>query len=66
VIYEHFHLPPADRAAARSHLAALGYATMEEGFDTFCLHADADAGLREAFGRLRPGVPGVYVEDEAR
>lgn len=66
VIYEHFHLPPADRAAARAHLAALGYDTMEEGFDTFCLHAGADAAVREAWSGLTPGVPGVYVEDEAR
>jgi FkbM family methyltransferase len=62
VIYEHFHLCAADRAAARARLAALGYQTMEEGFDTFCLDVRVDDELTRAWSRLQPAVEGVYAE----
>jgi FkbM family methyltransferase len=65
VVYEHFHLAPRDRAAARAHMEGQGYETMEEGFDTFCLHAaDGDDGLARVWRRLRPAVPGVSKDDE--
>lgn len=64
VIYEHYHLAPPDRAACRAHLEATGYDTMEEGFDTLCLHRAARASLRDAWRRLRPAVAGVAKYDE--
>ena len=65
LIYEHFHLPYEDRAASRAHLEALGYETMEEGFDTFCLDTAAGPRLRDVWRGLRPAVPGVSVHEEA-
>jgi FkbM family methyltransferase len=64
LIYEHFHLVPADRAACRAHAESLGYETMEEGFDTFCLDAAPDDALTRTWRRLRPAVAGVSVHDE--
>lgn len=63
VVYEHFHLSAADRAEARAHMERLGYETLEEGFDTFCLDPAGD-DLTLGFRRLRPGVAGVSAEDE--
>jgi SAM-dependent methyltransferase len=45
-------------------MRAHGYRTMEEGFDTLCLHAGADPRVQRAWSRLRPAVAGVSVEDE--
>nr|AYC79424.1 hypothetical protein [uncultured bacterium] len=59
VVYEHFHLSAEDRHAARAHLEDAGYATMEEGFDTFCLDASPGDELTRAWQRLRPAVAGV-------
>ena len=64
LIYEHFHLSPQARLDCARHLNGIGYATMEEGFDTFCLGRQADIQLRDAWGRLRPAVSGVSVNDE--
>lgn len=64
VVYEHFHLSADDRAAARAHAEAAGYATMEEGFDTFCVRAGDGDALDRAWRRARPAVPGVAKEDE--
>jgi FkbM family methyltransferase len=64
LIYEHFHLAPDERAACRGVLEDAGYATMEEGFDTFAVHAQAEPRLRTEFGRLRPAVAGVSKHDE--
>lgn len=66
IVYEHFHLHPGARSAARAHAEAAGYATMEEGFDTFCLRpapGEPDR-LDRAWRRLEPGVPGVAKLDE--
>lgn len=63
LVYEHFHLSPADRAACRSHVQAAGYETMEEGFDTICLRPEADS-LTRRFRRATPGVPGVAKHEE--
>jgi hypothetical protein len=65
-IYEHYHLPAAERAACRELVREAGYEAMEEGFDTFCLDARTDDGLTREWRRLRPAVPGVYAEDERR
>jgi FkbM family methyltransferase len=64
VIYEHFHLSEADLDACEAHLRGLGYQTMQEGFDTFCLDPGADPRLQRVWGDLRPAVPGVTVRDE--
>jgi putative sugar O-methyltransferase len=64
VVYEHFHLSQADRAAARAHLEAAGYRTMEEGFDTFALRRGDGDALDLAWERLEPAVPGVAKADE--
>ncbi len=65
LVYEHFHLTPEDRFATRARLEAAGWETLEEGFDTWCLQPRADDPLTAFWRRLRPGVPGVSVHDEA-
>jgi FkbM family methyltransferase len=63
VVYEHFHLDPGDRADALARFAELGYETLEEGLDTFCLDP-VDDDLTRRWRRLRPAVAGVSVHDE--
>jgi FkbM family methyltransferase len=63
VVYEHFHLDPEDRAEAAAGLEALGYETMEEGFDTFCLDVGANDRMRQVWSRLRPAVKGLSIHD---
>lgn len=66
IVYEHFHLDDAERAACRELVRRAGYATLEEGFDTFCLR-DAAAGdpLAGRWAGLAPAVPAVTKHDEA-
>lgn len=64
LIYEHYHLAPADRAACRTRLEALGYGLLEEHFDTFCLDLRIDDSLSRDWRDRRPGLPGVSVYDE--
>jgi FkbM family methyltransferase len=64
LIYEHYHLSHADRAASRARLEALGYELLEEHFDSFCLDVRIDDRLTDAWRELRPGLPGVSVHDE--
>jgi FkbM family methyltransferase len=59
LVYEHFHLAAADRSVCRAHVQHAGYATLEEGFDTWCLDATVEDALTDAFARLHPGVPAV-------
>jgi FkbM family methyltransferase len=63
LVYEHFHLSAADRAACRAHLEAAGYETLEEGFDTICLQPAADAFTRR-FRGMTPAVGGVAKYEE--
>lgn len=65
-IYEHYHLPAAERRECRELLHEAGYEAMEEGFDTFCLDARTADGLTREWRGLRPAVAGVYAEDEPR
>ncbi len=65
LIYEHFHLSPGDRRAAREHMAAAGYETLEEHFDTFCLDASVDDGLTRMWRHTSPAVPGVAAYEVA-
>jgi FkbM family methyltransferase len=63
LIYEHYHLDPDGRRACRAHLERIGYETMEEHFDTFCLLPGADE-LTRRWRRLRPGLPGIAAYEE--
>jgi FkbM family methyltransferase len=65
VIYEHYHLSPSARRAAREHLALVGYETMEEGFDTFCLDPAVDDELTAMWRSITPAVEGVAAYEEA-
>jgi FkbM family methyltransferase len=65
IVYEHFHLSAADRAAAAEHLRAHGYETMEEGFDTFCLDTAHVDSVTRTWRRLRPAVAGVAAYEAA-
>jgi FkbM family methyltransferase len=65
IVYEHYHLSEADRAAAAEYLEAHSYKTMEEGFDTFCLDARKVDSVSRAWQRLRPAVDGVAAYEEA-
>ena len=64
VVYEHFHLSPADRASCRALMEDWGYEMMEEGFDTWCLRPVEGDALTRRWRRLRPAVPGVSVHDD--
>lgn len=64
IVYEHYHLDPPARGRARAGLERLGYATIEEGFDTWCLSAGAETSLKRAWDRLEPAVPGLSAADE--
>lgn len=66
VIYEHYHLSEDDQASAQHELRGAGYETMSEGFDTWCLRPEADAGLTRQWQRLRPAVPALSERDERR
>lgn len=61
IVYEHFHLDGHDRAACHGHVEHAGYATLAEGFDTYCLDATVEDELTERFARTRPGMPAVYA-----
>ena len=63
VVYEHFHLDPQRREQAKAHLAANGYATMEEFFDTWCVRPDDGDALDEAWSGAEPALPGVSRHD---
>lgn len=64
VVYEHYHLNGRDRGQAAAHLRSHGYELLAEGFDTFCLLAEADDDLARAFRRLRPAVPAASKDSE--
>lgn len=57
LVYEHFHLPAADRARTKSELEGLDYRVIEEGFDSWCVDLRPDDGLTSLARRLDPGVP---------
>ncbi len=64
LVYEHFHLSPTARVECRQLVAAAGFETMEEGFDTFCLRATVADSVSSRWRDLRPAIPAVYVEQE--
>ena len=63
IIYEHYHLSGEARRDCRAHLDQLGYETMEEGFDTFCLRPNGDE-LTRRWRRLRPAVRGISAHED--
>lgn len=63
LVYEHYHLGEEDRRSALAHLRELGYETLEEHFDTFCLDPLPDA-LTATFRALRPALPGISAYEE--
>jgi FkbM family methyltransferase len=65
VVFEHFHLSDEDRAAAREQLAAAGYETLEEHFDTFALDVRREDSLTRLWGRLEPRLRAVTVDDQS-
>lgn len=66
IVYEHYHLQPGERRECLAHLAAAGYETLEEGFDTFCLDTRVDDPVTAAWRRLKPAVKALSVHDETR
>jgi FkbM family methyltransferase len=63
LVYEHFHLSPADREQCMAHLERLGYETMEEGLDTWCLDTELDDSLTRTFRSLRATEPAKSIHD---
>ncbi len=63
IVYEHFHLSPADRRACREMIEAAGYETLEEGLDTFCLDPRGVGRLARTWRRLRPAEPGLSAQE---
>jgi FkbM family methyltransferase len=64
VLYEHFHLSAETRRDCRALLGDSGYDTMEEGFDTICLHRSVEGPLRATWQQARPAVAGVAKYEE--
>jgi FkbM family methyltransferase len=64
VVYEHYHLPVGERIASRAYVQEVGYETLVEGFDTWCLRADVDPRLMARWRALRPAAPEHAAEDE--
>lgn len=60
--YEHFHLTAHDREIGRDYVQELGYETMEEGFDTWCLDPRPGDALCALWSTLRPAVAGVAAD----
>ena len=56
VAYEHLFLSPAERERCRARLEKLGYVTLAEQRDTWCLDPGADAALTRRWRRLRPAM----------
>jgi FkbM family methyltransferase len=64
LVYEHYHLGPAEQEECAEHLRAHGYGILAEGFDTFCLADEVGGDLRATWSRLRPAVPAVSKYEE--
>jgi FkbM family methyltransferase len=64
LVFEHYHLTPAQCADATARLVDAGYEVRAEGFDTWCVGPRADTRLRRAWKRMRPAVPAAFAEYE--
>jgi FkbM family methyltransferase len=63
LIYEHYLLAPEERSECRAQIERLGYATMEEGFDTWCLDVRPDDAVTRRWRRLQPSLPGFSMDE---
>jgi FkbM family methyltransferase len=63
LVYEHLLLSPAERKECKAHVESLGYETMEEQRDTWCLDTEPDDRLTRKYRRLRPGAPAESIHD---
>jgi FkbM family methyltransferase len=63
LIYEHYLLAPEERSECRAHVERLGYAAMEEGFDTWCLDVRPDDAVTRRWHRLQPSLPGFSMDE---
>lgn len=63
LVYEHLLLSPGNRERCRAHLEGLGYETMEEARDTWCLDTEPDDLLTRRYRSLRPAVPAESIYD---
>jgi FkbM family methyltransferase len=66
LVYEDVHLSPEQRAACERRLHAVGYETMVEAFDTWCLDTRAGDSLSERWRELCRSGPAVSREDLER
>ena len=67
LVYEHYHLSPEQRFDCERLVAAAGYRTLAEGFNTWCLDTDAAPELAPLWRGLQPAVPPVTAaEDHGR
>lgn len=65
VVYEHYHFAREQRERTRTRMHELGYDTLAEGFDTWCLHTAHDE-LSRTFRTLRPAIPDACAEEDRR
>ena len=63
ILYEHYHLSPAERDDCRDRLTRLGYEILEEFLDTYAL-LPADDQLTARFRRLRPAMKPRLAAEE--
>jgi FkbM family methyltransferase len=66
LVYEHYHLSAEDRAACRQRVQQLGYRTLAEGFDTWCVDFTRQDRLTRAWKRLRPGIRAQSADETVR
>jgi FkbM family methyltransferase len=62
LVYEHLLLTPEDRERCRDLVEGLGYETLAEQKDTWCLDPRDDA-LTQTFRRLKPRAPAESIDD---
>jgi FkbM family methyltransferase len=63
VCYEDVHVPAGEQAACLERLRGLGYETMQEGFDTWCVDARPDDELTAAWRGILDAGPAVPREE---
>jgi FkbM family methyltransferase len=62
LVYEHLLLKPADERSCMARVEQLGYETMRERGDTWCLDTSADDAVTREWRRLGPSLawPSIY------
>ena len=64
--YEDIHLSDRDRVACRETVEQVGYETMQEGFDTWCVDIRSRDALTETWRRIRADGPSVSRKELER